>query len=47
MFVLISMNDPGLVIWPTHRVLGGMPGYSFDRLLDAARGSMKITPFSG
>ena len=47
MFVLISMNDAGLVIWPTHRVLGGMPGYSFDRLLDAARGSMKITPFSG
>jgi len=22
MFVLVGMSDPGLTIWPTHRVLG-------------------------
>ncbi|MBX3385143.1 MAG: DUF1015 domain-containing protein [Phycisphaeraceae bacterium] len=37
MTVLIGMNDPGLEIWPTHRVLGGMADYSFDTLL--SRGS--------
>jgi uncharacterized protein (DUF1015 family) len=35
MMVLVSMSDPGLVIWPTHRVLGGMRGYSMARLLEA------------
>lgn len=29
MMVLVGMNDPGMVIWPTHRVLGGMNGYSW------------------
>lgn len=46
MFVLVSMSDPGLVIGPTHRVLGGMSGYSMDALVNAARGTFDITPIA-
>lgn len=44
MMVLVGMSDPGLVIWPTHRVLGGMSGYSFQALVHNARGMLNITP---
>lgn len=37
MMVLVGMSDPGLVIGPTHRVLGGMASYSIDRFLAAAK----------
>lgn len=43
MFVLIGMSDPGLTIWPTHRVLGGMKHYSTDALLAAASPALSIT----
>ena len=42
MFVLIGMSDPGLVIGPTHRVLGGMSGYSVDAFLSAASEALDI-----
>ncbi len=44
MMVLVGMSDPGLVIWPTHRVLGGMKGYSIDAFLAGAKGALKTTP---
>lgn len=44
MFVLVGMSDPGLYIGPTHRVLGGMSGYSFDAFRDAAAGFLDIEP---
>ena len=44
MFVLVGMSDPGLYIGPTHRVLGGMSGYSFDAFRDAAAGILDIEP---
>jgi hypothetical protein len=44
MMVLVGMSDPGLVIWPTHRVLGGMKGYNIDAFLAAARGALKAVP---
>lgn len=47
MFVLVSMSDPGLVIWPTHRVLGGMKDYSFDAFLKHASGHFTIKPAPG
>lgn len=47
MFVLVGMSDPGLVIWPTHRILGGMQGYSFDAFLATAGGRLRIEPVSG
>jgi uncharacterized protein (DUF1015 family) len=43
MMVLVGMSDPGLVIWPTHRVLGGMKSYTFDALSKAAAGVLAIT----
>lgn len=36
MMVLVGMSDPGLVIGPTHRVLGGMKDYSIERFIQAA-----------
>ncbi len=50
MFVLIGMSDPGLAIGPTHRVLGGMSGYSIDAFLDAAGGAdgaLELTEIAG
>jgi hypothetical protein len=44
MFVLIGMSDPGMVIGPTHRILGGMANYSFAAFEKAAAGKLKITP---
>lgn len=49
MMVLIGMSDPGLVIWPTHRVLGGMKDYSWDKFVAAASsgGELLITQARG
>jgi uncharacterized protein (DUF1015 family) len=44
MIVLVGMSDPGLVIWPTHRVLGGMKGYDIAKFTEAARGALNIAP---
>ena len=44
MMVLVGMSDSGLVIWPTHRVLGGMKGYSIESFIAAAKGLLKIEP---
>jgi uncharacterized protein (DUF1015 family) len=44
MMVLVGMSDPGLVIWPTHRVLGGMSGYSMESFAAAASGLLSIEP---
>lgn len=42
MMVLVGMSDPGLVIWPTHRVLGGMKDYSLDAFIAGAKGLLNI-----
>lgn len=47
MMVLIGMSDPGLVIWPTHRVLGGMKDYSWAKFLTTASDHMKFEPVAG
>ncbi|MCW5766541.1 MAG: DUF1015 family protein [Phycisphaeraceae bacterium] len=47
MFVLTSMSDAGLVIGPTHRILGGMSGYSWDAFAAAAAGRLTISPVPG
>jgi len=44
MMVLVGMSDPGLIIWPTHRVLGGMANYTFDAFLAAASPHMVFDP---
>lgn len=47
MFVLIGMSDPGLVIWPTHRVLGGMKGYSLDAFTEASKEDIRMEAVEG
>lgn len=43
MAVLVGMSDPGLVIGPTHRVLGGMESYSIDKFLHALTPHAQVT----
>jgi uncharacterized protein (DUF1015 family) len=47
MFVLVSMADPGLIVRPTHRVLGNMAKFSFERFVQIAAGRLNISPFAG
>jgi uncharacterized protein (DUF1015 family) len=47
MFVLIAMQDPGMIVLPTHRVLGGMSDFSLRRLEMASGEALKVTPFDG
>lgn len=47
MIVLVGMSDPGLVIWPTHRVLGGMSGYSAEAFLNAGAEHIRTEPVPG
>ncbi len=44
MIVLVGMNDPGLAIGPTHRVLGGMSDYSIEKFEEASAGLLDIKP---
>ncbi|MFO0833428.1 MAG: DUF1015 domain-containing protein [Phycisphaerales bacterium] len=47
MMVLVPMSDPGLVIGPTHRVLGGMKGYSLDAFKAAASEHFSFREIAG
>ncbi len=47
LFVLVAMQDPGLIVLPTHRVLGGMQGLSLAKLRQVGRGRIQITKFQG
>jgi len=43
LFVLVAMQDPGMIVLPTHRVLGGLEGLTIDALAAAAQGVLNIT----
>lgn len=45
MFVLVPMEDPGMIVLPTHRVLGGMADFTAQRFREAADGLLALTPF--
>ncbi len=47
LFVLVAMQDPGMIVLPTHRVLGGMAGFSLDRLILAGQGKIQVNLFAG
>lgn len=47
MMVLIGMSDPGLVIGPTHRVLGGMKNCSLDAFRAAAEDLLRFEHVRG
>jgi hypothetical protein len=38
MFCLVPFEDSGLKIWPTHRLLGGLNGFSADVLASSLSG---------
>jgi uncharacterized protein (DUF1015 family) len=46
MFVIVDMDDQGLVIGPTHRVLGNLAGYSWQAFLKHARGKLFFTRYT-
>lgn len=47
LFVLVAMQDPGMIVLPTHRVLGGMQDFSIDRLRAVAGDKLRIERFQG
>lgn len=47
MMVLVGMSDPGLVIWPTHRVLGGMKDYSIESFIAKSASTIRCEPAAG
>lgn len=46
-FVLVAMQDPGMIVLPTHRVLGSMRGFSLAAMAKAGAGQIRIAPFAG
>ncbi|MDB5324229.1 MAG: hypothetical protein JWN40_5860 [Phycisphaerales bacterium] len=46
MFVLISMNDDGLLIWPTHRLVGGLESFTIEAFTAAVAPHFTVTPAS-
>jgi len=47
LFALVAIQDEGMIVLPTHRVLGGMRDFSIKALADASQGLLRIAPFSG
>lgn len=50
LFVLVAMQDPGMIVLPTHRVLGGMAGtngFSMKQFIDASADLLNIQRFEG
>ncbi len=41
LFVLIAMQDPGLIVLPTHRVAANLTGFTMDAFLQAAGNKLK------
>ena len=41
LFVLIAMQDPGLIVLPTHRVAANLTGFSIEAFLQAAAGRLQ------
>lgn len=41
LFVLIAMQDPGLIVMPTHRVAANLKRFSIEAFLEAAAGKLK------
>jgi uncharacterized protein (DUF1015 family) len=43
MFVLVGMQDPGLLILPTHRLIGGLEGFDIRAFAAAAGARVEVT----
>ncbi len=46
LFVMVAIEDPGMIVLPTHRVLGNMKNFSIPKLNDIAD-ALSIIPFEG
>ncbi|RMH37289.1 MAG: DUF1015 domain-containing protein [Deltaproteobacteria bacterium] len=44
---LANMDDAGLVVFPTHRLVHGVPGFSLEKLVAAARDAFDIDTVAG
>ncbi len=44
MMYIVPDSDPGLVIWPTHRVVHGLPGFDAKRFLAACGTHFHVAP---
>jgi uncharacterized protein (DUF1015 family) len=44
MFVLVGMQDDGLLILPTHRLIGGLARFNIDALASTLRGTFDVVP---
>ena len=44
---LTDMADPGLTVFPTHRLLSGLPSFDGDTLLEACRRDFDLLPQAG
>ncbi len=42
MFVLVAMQDPGLIIMPTHRTVSNLKGFTLDKFMAAAGSRLKL-----
>ncbi|ARP51131.1 MULTISPECIES: DUF1015 domain-containing protein [Caproicibacterium] len=47
MMMLADMEDPGLVVFPTHRLIHGLPGFNREALLDGCRDQFQIVHIPG
>lgn len=47
MMMLVAMENPGLVVFPTHRIVRGIPAFSAERVLEACRASFTIKACTG
>ena len=47
LFVLVSMHEPGCVILPTHRIVGGLKNFSIDTLRQKLAGTFAIDAVDG
>lgn len=47
MFVLVSIDDPGMIVLPTHRVVGGLGDLTMARLTEVSAGLLDVQPFDG
>ena len=47
LFVLVAMQDPGMIVLPTHRVLGNLSGLTLEALKQKSAGVLEIEPFEG
>lgn len=47
LMTLVAMEDEGLVVLPTHRIVQGLEDFSAEQVLESCRGYFQVSPLSG